>query len=37
MKRFEVPGWFLIVLMTAALCVAIWAVWRDQIVDLLPW
>ena len=35
MKRFEVPGWVLLVLMTAALSVAVWAVWRDQIADLV--
>lgn len=31
MKRFELPAWFLVLLMMAALGVAIWAVARDEI------
>jgi hypothetical protein len=31
MKRFEVPGWLWIALMTICLLVAIWAVARDQL------
>lgn len=34
--RFELPGWFLIVMMTLCLGVAVWAVARDQIVDAWP-
>lgn len=39
-RRFELPAWLLILLMMAALGVAIWAVWRDEIYgfveSLLP-
>ena len=34
-RRFEVPSWLLLVLMTAALAVAVWAVARQEIVDLV--
>lgn len=34
--RVEPPGWFLIVLMTVALGVAIWAVAREEILDAWP-
>ena len=34
-RRFEVPSWLLIVLMTATLAVAVWAVARDQIADFV--
>ena len=33
--RGDVPGWVLIVLMTSALVVAIWAVARDQLVAIV--
>lgn len=36
MRRFEVPGWLLVAIMTICLGVAVWAVWRDQIADVLP-
>jgi hypothetical protein len=35
MRRFEVSGWMLITFMTIALGVAVWAVARDQIVELI--
>ena len=31
----DVPGWVLILLMTSALVVAIWAVARDQLVTIV--
>ena len=31
----DVPGWVLIVLMTSALVVAIWAVARDRLVNIV--
>jgi hypothetical protein len=34
MKRFELPGWLLIVLMTAALGVAVWAVANEELLAL---
>lgn len=34
-ERGDVPGWVLIVLMTSALVVAIWAVARDQLVNIV--
>lgn len=34
-ERGDVPGWVLIVLMTSALVVAIWAVARDQLVAIV--
>lgn len=34
-ERGDVPGWVLIVLMTSALVVAIWAVARDQLVTIV--
>ena len=34
-RRFEVPTWVLLILMTAALAVAVWAVAREEIVDLV--
>jgi hypothetical protein len=30
-RRFELPGWLLITLMTLCLGIALWAVARDQI------
>lgn len=37
-RRFELPTWFLMLLMMAALGVAIWAVARDEIYELIePW
>jgi hypothetical protein len=35
-RRFELPAWLLIVLMTAALGVAVWTVARDQLMDAWP-
>lgn len=34
-ERGDVPGWVLILLMTSALVVAIWAVARDQLVAIV--
>lgn len=34
-ERGDVPGWVLILLMTSALVVAIWAVARDQLVTIV--
>ena len=34
-ERGDVPGWVLIVLMTAALVVAIWGVARDRLVTIV--
>lgn len=34
-RRFELPAWFLIALMTASLGVAIWAVARDEILAFI--
>lgn len=34
-ERGDVPGWVLILLMTSALVVAIWAVARDQLVRIV--
>lgn len=34
-RRFELPAWLLILLMTAALGVAVWAVARDDIYDFV--
>lgn len=34
-RRFEVPSWLFLVLMTATLAVAVWAVAREQIIDLV--
>lgn len=34
-ERGDVPGWVLILLMTSALVVAIWAVARDQLVNIV--
>lgn len=34
-ERGEIQGWVLIVLMSLALGVAVWAVARDQIADLV--
>jgi hypothetical protein len=34
-ERGDVPGWVLIVLMTSALVVAIWAVARDRLVSIV--
>lgn len=34
-KRFELSGWVLIALMTLALGVAVWAVARGEIIDLI--
>ena len=34
-ERGDVPGWVLIVLMTAALVVAIWGVARDRLVAIV--
>ena len=35
-RRFEIPGWLLLALMTIALGVAVWAVARDEIIDAWP-
>lgn len=34
-EQGDVPGWVLIVLMTAALVVAIWGVARDRLVSIV--
>ena len=34
-ERGDVPGWVLIVLMTAGLVVAIWGVAREQLVSIV--
>ena len=34
-ERGDVPGWVMIVLMTASLVVAIWAVARDRLVGIV--
>jgi hypothetical protein len=34
-ERGDVPGWVLIVLMTSALVVSIWAVARDRLVTIV--
>ncbi|MFN2388127.1 MAG: hypothetical protein ABR575_00765 [Actinomycetota bacterium] len=34
-ERGDVPGWVMIVLMTSALVVAIWAVARDRLISIV--
>ncbi len=31
----DIPGWVMIVLMTAALVVAVWGVARDKLIDIV--
>lgn len=34
-ERGDLPGWVLVVLMTSALVVSVWAVARDRLVDIV--